>query len=686
MISTTYNSTAIWLANERPLTPGKGTFSLVRNDESSLDNREARRGYSLSLRVQMEHSVRPTGAGWRAFWAGLKQLTNQPVALPFWPGEATWFNRGATPYLGGLNIAFKADWSQWEIYEGTEPTWPAANDRWAPLLWGRFEAENSPGYASMEVADVSLKFTESSKAAWALTIQQAVSWTSGPLLPSGYSAHPDVCPLAVNLWDVKHTLKVRVQRESIGFSRESADTFYPQSAVNVFDHASLTTTAANAATLLAFFRDHGDGASFWATTGAALARLSAAALTTDTALNLEDAGALLVGDYVMLQPTVGGTPICRRVTAVTSTTLTVDSAVGTALPKGMAIWPLYLVAHDAPKIEIDWQNSVTATVRQTLREVPAEYTPGTGETVGTTLGRLATRVFLYQLTDGDGNVSRFTSFETDLSYSSHTWTTGNWAHGDLKLSLNLERDELEVTSFVTTTNPLLAQVTALAETPLDLVIYSADLISGTVSNVTTFFTGEITKAGAKGSTLKATATPGGRRFDDQLPRLTKGPDCAHTLFDTGCGLAKSDWHFTGVVAAGGSGATWPYTLNVASLARTTGATPTYFANWFALGWVEWTPSGGVTQRRPIIASTTPSGGALTLTLKRWWNGSPANGDALVLYPGCDLQCATCQAYQAQNNPTGKFNNWLNFGGDPFMPAGDPSLVKNSKSGSGGKKG
>ena len=684
MLSTTYNSTAIWLANERPLTPGKGTFTLLRNDESSLDNREARRGYSTTLRVVMEHTIRPVGPALRAFWAGFKRLTNQPVALPFWPAEATWANRAAGPYSGGLNIAFKRDWSQWEIYEGTEPTWPAAGDRWAPLLWGRFEPENSPGYASPEITDVDLKFTESSPAAWALSVA-AGSWTAGPLPPAGYGSAPDVCPLSVNLWDLNQTLRVRVQRESLGFTREESTTFYLQAAVNVFDHASLPTTAAGAATLLRFFLDHADGASFWATTGVALARLSAAALTTDTVLNLEDAGALLVGDYVMLVPSAGGTPICRRVTAVSSTTLTVNSAVGTALPKGLAVWPLYLVANDSPKIEVEWANSVVATVRQTLREVPAEYTPGAGETLGTTLGRLATRVFLYELTDGDGNVSRFTSFETDLTHGGHTWDSDNWAHGDLTRSLNIERDELELTTFVSLANPLLAQSTASAETPLTVVIYSADLITGTVSNVVTFFTGEITKAGVKGSTLKATATPGGRRFDDLLPRLTKGPDCAHSLFDTGCTLLKTHWHFTGVVAAGSSSA-WPYTLNVATLARTTYAAPTYFADWFALGWVEWTPPTGPVQRRPIIASTNPVSGALTLTLKRWWDGTPINGDALVLYPGCDLQLATCRAYQASNNPRGKFDNGDNFGGDPFIPAGDPALIKNSNSGSGGKKG
>jgi hypothetical protein len=105
-----------------------------------------------------------------------------------------------------------------------------------------------------------------------------------------------------------------------------------------------------------------------------------------------------------------------------------------------------------------------------------------------------------------------------------------------------------------------------------------------------------------------------------------------------------------------------------------GASPTYFTDWFALGWIE-VGTGSAIQRRMIIRSTNPSGGALTVTLQRAFDVLPIAGDTAHLFPGCDGMFATCKAYNGSTNPTGKFANDLNFGGEPFCPAGNPSLTK-----------
>ena len=54
--------------------------------------------------------------------------------------------------------------------------------------------------------------------------------------------------------------------------------------------------------------------------------------------------------------------------------------------------------------------------------------------------------------------------------------------------------------------------------------------------------------------------------------------------------------------------------------------------------------------------------------------SPAVCMATFSNPGCDGIYTTCQAYDSANNPTGKFNNYLNFGGEPFTPGVNPSAV------------
>jgi hypothetical protein len=52
------------------------------------------------------------------------------------------------------------------------------------------------------------------------------------------------------------------------------------------------------------------------------------------------------------------------------------------------------------------------------------------------------------------------------------------------------------------------------------------------------------------------------------------------------------------------------------------------------------------------------------------------GQAVGIFPGCDGRFETCES---------KFNNRENFGGHPFVPAANPSLVKLSSAINGGKK-
>lgn len=193
------------------------------------------------------------------------------------------------------------------------------------------------------------------------------------------------------------------------------------------------------------------------------------------------------------------------------------------------------------------------------------------------------------------------------------------------------------------------------------------------------FSGDVTEVAIKARRMTLTVAMGGGTFDRNVPRLRIGAACNHVVFTSPCGLAEADWTFDATVAAPVSGA-WPYTLKLSGLTRRTGAAPTYFAGWFAGGRVE--VNG---ERRAILNSTNPSAGALDITLDRWFPSSPSAGAAVVLVPGCDRRWETCGAYHGTTNTTGKFNNRVNFGGHPFVPIGNPSLVKLAKSGGGGKK-
>ena len=115
-------------------------FSLLATQEQSLSGRESRRAMSVELRTKMGFSVTVADAEARGLSSGLKQYQNQLLGVPFWPGLAQWSDRAARKISGGVNLVYKEDWSQWELYfDGAEPVWPAIDDVVVPVLFGRME-------------------------------------------------------------------------------------------------------------------------------------------------------------------------------------------------------------------------------------------------------------------------------------------------------------------------------------------------------------------------------------------------------------------------------------------------------------------------------------------------------------------------------------------------------------------
>jgi hypothetical protein len=117
--------------------------------------------------------------------------------------------------------------------------------------------------------------------------------------------------------------------------------------------------------------------------------------------------------------------------------------------------------------------------------------------------------------------------------------------------------------------------------------------------------------------------------------------------------------------------------------RVTLDAPTFTADWFAGGWIEFKPNPGDElswSRRAIVGSTNPVAGALTVTLDGDPLVFPIVTDAVVLFPGCDLTKETC-GYGG----FGKFNNYPNFLGHPFLPIANPSVAAGTQPNGGAKK-
>ena len=120
--------------------------------------------------------------------------------------------------------------------------------------------------------------------------------------------------------------------------------------------------------------------------------------------------------------------------------------------------------------------------------------------------------------------------------------------------------------------------------------------------------------------------------------------CSHALYSDNCGVNRQDFSVT-AMCAGIVGTVLSITTNKP-------------ANWFANGYVEYrNVTTNVLERRMIAASTEN-----TITLVNPPIGIQEGVTEVTVFAGCDHKHTTCQS---------KFNNVLNYGGQPFIPIKNP---------------
>lgn len=675
MISTTFNSTAVFLLNERPDWSRKmsATFEVLTQFEEGLTGREARRQHAATLRTRFRFGTTLEGANALTFSAWLRGYQTAPVLVPFWPSALSWASRASAGIAGGLKVAFKEDWSQWELYTSTEPTWPAADDMVAPVLWGRLESREGT-WINATVVDVDVDLTETGSADYALT-HGAPQPSAGPSL-SGYGTTPRLFPLALDWSEVPEGFTLRLFREQLGFGRAPLETLYPQTNARESAFRTVCQTEAESGRLLRFLIEHGGGATFWTPTWRAAAVMASDLGAGSTALSVVNAAGVSAGDYLAF---VQGTGVAAfaRVSTIAGNTLNLAAAPGAFAASDTVVAPLILARLERPRLEVSWMAPGVCDATFAVVEVPAEYSPAADETLGTTLGALPTRCYLYEFTQSIGGTTvttRATSYERNLTLSGNTFTARKIDHGQISNSLFIDRNEVEIRSEVIAGDVLTKLATAQSEAPARLVIRSANVIGATAGSAAVIFTGDIVSIKIRGSRLTARAVNAGTVFDRTFPRFRLQVGCNHALLSTGCGLAAANWRFTATIGSP-LVAGYPFAINLTGLARDIGVVPTIGAGWFAGGWVEF-GTGANMVRRAILNSTAVSGGAFQITLARNPVPFPSIGNTVALYPGCDGAAATC---------SGKFANFVNFGGHPFLPAANPSLVKMSSNLGGGKK-
>lgn len=448
MIQTVLDGSVAFLFNDAPnfLHDYQVTVRSMLDSQEGLTKREARRPYSSTLLFDLKFSVTVTGANLRTLQGRLRDIGEQQVLTPFWPAVSSWLYRAGMKITGGLMIAFKRDWSQWEIYpSGAEPVWPADGDYVAPLLVGFLTpGKMSPG--NLEQATLEVDFSESSKFGYALTIT-AAAFAAGPAL-TGYATAPRLLPFVPTFKGINHKINVQVKREQIGFSREQLPTFYEHEPWEENASVYWAQSLSDVASVLYWYQsDAGQGASFWSQSALASCALAVAAGAADTDLAMADVGGVQINDQLCIVQS-SGTIITRKVIGILGNVVTVASAFGVDLPIGRMFRRLMLSKLTDKSLKLTFKTPALMTWSMNLSEVRPEVFVPSDEIVGQTIGKLPPRCFIYEwrtTINGVTYVARHTSHERDVTLGSKTCRAEKSVeHGQIKQGVNLDRDETTV--------------------------------------------------------------------------------------------------------------------------------------------------------------------------------------------------------------------------------------------------
>lgn len=741
MILSTVNGQSVYVLTE---TPNGDTValkaSLVASRSASLTNLEERRPLCESLRLLLTYRVQVEAASARTLIAQLRTITTEPVAAPVWPEARLWADRATASVTAGLYLLYRPGTSIATVYAATDsaPGWQTDTDIVVPLLVGYLESREVK-WVSSTVCEFDVKLAESSPVAWAIT-GSAYTALTGPN-PSGLPAAPEVFPFPTDWSTPKQDHVVRIDRETIGFTREAVATYRPSVRIARKITQRAWVDAEDGWTtgkLLAWFSAHGAGRAFWIAESASISRLVSNVEANATGLNLEDTTGIAVGDYLAA---VSGSVVVATFGPVTAVTARVAAFVGMGTPAldadDIRIVSLALCRVDKSEIKVAFANSVVASADFQVSEVPPETTvPPAGEVAGQTFGKLATRAWLYtfersvgdtgilgDIVSEDANYITFTRNEDVIREDAQTITSSLGTAGgligedDISITFvsadsetgiidtftSFERD-LEDDGRIYFSRPIThgarTQGIALEQDSISItcdglnippILESALLLSEVPCKVTIerceVVDGEITNRETIFTGDLAKCKVDGKRVAATAISAGSFFDLKAPRFYNQAGCNHSIYSPGCRLLAANwkhtgtitdpGEAGYPYQFEVGGLSRPAGGDVITAADAFAGGWVE-IGTGAAVKRRAILSSTAANtGGKITLTLHSDPSPYPVAGTAIAIFPGCDGAATTCK----------RFGNYANFGGSPKIPVGNPSLFKlSSNVGGGGKKG
>ncbi|WP_347253451.1 phage BR0599 family protein [Leminorella grimontii] len=249
-------------------------------------------------------------------------------------------------------------------------------------------------------------------------------------------------------------------------------------------------------------------------------------------------------------------------------------------------------------------------------------------------------VEFYEFSRDDTRFYRYTNADRDMAFNGYTWEAAAIQCPGVTVGTS---DGLEIT--VPATNPVALMFRgAPPSSSVRLRVFrnQADDTSGDYRIV---WVGTVTEAKREATDrVKLITNSIASTFTRNGLRLTWGRNCPYSLYDHNCRVDKTKFAATSLTVLALDGASLTIALP--------GSLPD---GWFSGGFIEWTVDG-LTERRGLKGQNGNTIGIFGGT------AGFSVGQVVTLYPGCDRIINTCSS---------KFNNHLNYGGQPQMPGVSP---------------
>jgi uncharacterized phage protein (TIGR02218 family) len=255
---------------------------------------------------------------------------------------------------------------------------------------------------------------------------------------------------------------------------------------------------------------------------------------------------------------------------------------------------------------------------------------------------------LYTLALADGTIVRATSADIAVAWAGNTYLPRPlFTRSRTRTVIGVEVDTQDVTIYPASSDFLggVSWQQAVRTGALDGawwrvdVAYFSDWGLPPVGVLANFY-GRVAEASPAQSEIAVQVKSALELLNQQFPRNLYQAVCLHTVYDTGCAVAKATYTATGTVASTSSVSGFTSALAQAS-------------GYFALGVLTFTSGPNVGLKRTVKSFTS---GAFTFVLPL--PVSPGIGDTFSVFAGCDKLQATCVA---------KFSNLARFRGFPEIP-------------------